>query len=89
MQTLYNKLKLDVYKTLKENQKTYVSVGAVLDKLRVTEQYKDLTIEDVRKLQTFSGVDAGYGDSSKSANWDWMFGDAWFNEVVEPSFTEI
>ena len=68
--TLYQQLKPEVIAGLEciGNQPYHVSVNNILDLLKSKQYYSDLTIEDVKNIIVFSGVnpvtilDLTYGD---------------------------
>ena len=77
MQNLYNRLKPDVLKGLKKNRNKYkFSVNMITAKLKSEKIYSSLSILDIETLETFSGINAGDGNSS--TRWDFKFGDIWF-----------
>ena len=53
---LYDKLKPHIKDKLKESSKEYTTVEFVFDKLKQTDFYSDLTIDDVRSICTFGDV---------------------------------
>ena len=54
--TLYDKLKPHIKDKLKESSKEYTTVKFVFDKLKSTDYYSDLTIDDIRSICTFGDV---------------------------------
>ena len=69
---LYDKLKPHIRDKLKESSKEYTTVEFVFDKLKQTDFYSDLTIDDVRSICTFG--DVWYYDlTQKELIWgDWL-----------------
>ena len=53
---LYDKLKPHIKDKLKESSKEYTTVKFVFDKLKSTDYYSDLTIDDIRSICTFGDV---------------------------------
>ena len=53
---LYDKLKPHIKDKLKESSKEYTTVKFVFDKLKQTDFYSDLTIDNVRSICTFGDV---------------------------------
>lgn len=85
MTNLYERLKPEVYKELVKNKKEYkFSVNIIIAKLKSTDFYSKLTIDDVNTLQTFSTIEAGSG--YRDARWDYKFGDIWFFDLDEYKF---
>ncbi len=69
--TLYDKLKPEIKDKLKASYEEYsTAVGYISDKLKNTERYSELLIDDVRTICTFSDIfiydltqsDLMYGD---------------------------
>ena len=69
--TLYDRLKPHIKDKLEENYEEYSrAVGYISDKLKNTERYSELLIDDVRTICTFSDIfiydltqsDLMYGD---------------------------
>ena len=69
--TLYDKLKPEIKDKLEENYEEYSrAVGYISDKLKNTERYSELKVDDVRTICTFSDIfiydltqsDLMYGD---------------------------
>ncbi len=69
--TLYDRLKPHIKDKLEENYKEYSrSIDYISDKLKNTERYSELLIDDVRTICTFSDIfiydltqsDLMYGD---------------------------
>ena len=54
--TLYDKLKPHIKNKLEESSKEYTTVEFVFDKLKSTDYYSDLTIDDIRSICTFGDV---------------------------------
>ena len=67
---LYDKLKPHIKDKLKENGKEYTAVEFLFDKLKQTDFYSDLTIDDVRSICTFG--DVWYYDLTQS---ELLYGD--------------
>ena len=54
--TLYDQLKPEIKAKLEENYKEYKTVGIIFDKLQNTNNYSDLTIDNIRSICTFGDV---------------------------------
>ncbi len=54
--TLYDQLKPEIKAKLEENYKEYKSVGSIFNKLKETNHYSDLTIDNIRSICTFGDV---------------------------------
>ena len=67
---LYDKLKPHIKDKLKESSEEYTTVKFVFDKLKQTDFYSDLTIDDVRSICTFG--DVWYYDLTQS---ELLYGD--------------
>ena len=67
---LYDKLKPHIKDKLKKSSKEYTTVEFVFDKLKQTDFYSDLTIDDVRSICTFG--DVWYYDLTQS---ELLYGD--------------
>ena len=79
MKNLHDRLKPEVLKSLEDSRSKYeFSVDLVFKALKSNFWYRDLTVDQVNKLQIFSDVKAGDGDGTETL--DWAFGDAWFYE---------
>ena len=73
--TLYDKLKPEIKDKLEANRKEYViSVDSIFNKLRTNNRYSELTIDDVKTLNTFSDVSL-----IETTQLDLMYGDHLFN----------
>jgi len=73
---LYERLKPEVKKAIKESAKRYPHSGRVIiAKLHLHRFYSDLTMSDIRDLINFSNV--------QESDWnyiDWKYGDKLFND---------
>ena len=57
MQNLYQKLKPEIKSRLQSNSDKYaVSVSSVVDKLKSTQYYNELTIGDIKQIRAFGDV---------------------------------
>ena len=75
MKTLYDQLKPHIKAALDENHEDYcVSIDAIFDKLQTTNRYSELTIDDVKTLNTFSN-----SEMHQTTQMDLMYGDHLFN----------
>ena len=55
--TLYDKLKPEIKAKLKANYEEYsTAVGYISDKLKNTERYSELKVDDIRTICTFGDV---------------------------------
>jgi len=54
--TLYDQLKPEIKAKLEENYKEYKTVGFIFDKLKSTNYYSDLKVDDIRSICTFGDV---------------------------------
>ena len=73
--TLYDKLKPHIKDKLEAQYKEYsAAVGYISDKLKQTESYSDLKVDDIRTIHTFS--DIFYNDIS---GLELLYGDHLFN----------
>ena len=55
--TLYDKIKPHIKDKLKSNSEEYsIGVGYIYDKLKKTERYSELTVDDVKTICTFGEV---------------------------------
>ena len=55
--TLYDKLKPEIKAKLEANYEEYsTAVGYISDKLKNTERYSELQVDDIRTICTFSDV---------------------------------
>jgi|TARA_B100001939_G_scaffold228582_1_gene196856 hypothetical protein len=73
--TLYDQLKPEVKQALTENQSKYkFSVNKIIDKLKSTRFYGDLTIDDISSIHTFSHI-----ETLRVSAWDFRYGDHLFN----------
>ena len=70
---LYNKLKPEIRERLHRNSNKYaVSINGILDKLKTTRYYNDLTISDVKQIRAFGGV----------TSTDILYADTLFNSKI-------
>ena len=75
MKTLYDQLKPHIKAALDENHEDYrVSIDSIFDKLQTTNRYSELTIDDVKTLNTFSN-----SELHQTTQMDLMYGDHLFN----------
>ena len=75
MKTLYDQLKPHIKAALDENHEDYgTSIDGIFDKLQTTNRYSELTIDDVRTLNTFSN-----SELFQTTQMDLMYGDHLFN----------
>ena len=73
--TLYDQLKPHIKAALDENHEDYsTSIDYIFDKLQTMNRYSELTIDDVRTLNTFSN-----SDLFQTTQLDLMYGDHLFN----------
>ena len=73
--TLYDKLKPEIKAKLEANYEEYsTAVGYISNKLKNTESYSDLKVDDIRTIHTFT--DIWYNDISCL---DLLYGDHLFN----------
>ena len=73
--TLYDQLKPHIKAALDENHEDYsTSIDYIFDKLQTVNRYSELTIDDVRTLNTFSN-----SDLFQTTQMDLMYGDHLFN----------
>ena len=57
MKNLYQKLKPEIKSRLQSNSDKYaVSVSSVVDKLKSTQYYNELTIGDIKQIRAFGDV---------------------------------
>ena len=57
MQNLYQKLKPEIKSRLQSNSDKYaVSISSVVDKLKSTQYYNELTIGDIKQIRAFGDV---------------------------------
>ena len=69
--TLYDKIKPHIKDKLKSNYEEYsIGVGYIYDKLKKTERYSELTVDDVKTICTFGEV--WYMDLTQN---DLLYGD--------------
>ena len=72
---LYDKLKPHIKEKLEAHYEEYsTAVGYISDKLKKTESYSDLKVDDVRTIHTFT--DIWYNDIS---GLELLYGDHLFN----------
>jgi hypothetical protein len=75
MKTLYDKLKPEIKAKLEANYVEYkVSIDYIFNKLQTKDRYSELTIDDVRTLNTFSN-----SELYQTTQMDLMYGDHLFN----------
>jgi len=73
--TLYDKLKPEIKAKLEANYEEYkVSIDYIFNKLQTKDRYSELTIDDVRTLNTFSN-----SELYQTTQMDLMYGDHLFN----------
>lgn len=73
--TLYDKLKPEIKAKLEANYVEYkVSIDYIFNKLQTKDRYSELTIDDVRTLNTFSN-----SELYQTTQMDLMYGDHLFN----------
>jgi hypothetical protein len=73
--TLYDQLKPEIKAKLEENYKEYsTSIDWIFDELKTKERYSQLTIDEVRTINTFSGIEL-----YRTTQIDLMYGDYLFN----------
>ena len=73
--TLYDKLKPEIKAKLEANHAEYkVSIDYIFNKLQTKDRYSELTIDEVRSLNTFSN-----SDLFQTTQMDLMYGDHLFN----------
>ena len=73
--TLYDQLKPHIKAALDENHEDYsTSIDYIFDKLQTVNRYSELTIDDVKTLNTFSN-----SDLFQTTQMDLMYGDHLFN----------
>ena len=73
--TLYDKLKPEIKDKLEANYAEYkVSIDYIFNKLQTKDRYSELTIDDVRTLNTFSN-----SELYQTTQMDLMYGDHLFN----------
>ena len=73
--SLFERLHPELRSTLDKELEQYSCVQYLLDKLKETEFYSDLTIGDIRTLTTYGDI-----NSMKMSTWDWRFGAVFFIE---------
>ena len=57
MKNLYQKLKPEIKSRLQSNSDKYaVSISSVVDKLKSTQYYNELTIGDIKQIRAFGDV---------------------------------
>ena len=75
MKTLYDKLKPEIKAKLEANHAEYkVSIDYIFNKLQTKDRYSELTIDEVRTLNTFSN-----SEMYQTTQMDLMYGDHLFN----------
>ena len=73
--TLYDQLKPHIKAALNENHEDYgKSIDAIFDNLQTKNRYSELTIDEVRTLNTFSN-----SELYQTTQMDLMYGDHLFN----------
>jgi hypothetical protein len=74
--TLYDQLKPHIKAALDENHEDYsTSIDYIFDKLQTVNRYSELTIDDVKTLNTFSN-----SDLFQTTQLDLMYGDHLFTK---------
>ena len=75
MKTLYDQLKPHIKAALDGNHEDYsTSIDYIFDKLQTINRYSELTIDDVKTLNTFSN-----SDLFQTTQLELMYGDHLFN----------
>ena len=75
MKTLYDQLKPEIKAKLEANYAEYaVSIDGIFKQLKTNNRYSELTIDDVKTLNTFSDVSL-----IETTQLDLMYGDHLFN----------
>ena len=75
MKTLYDPLKPEIKAKLEANYAEYrVSISSIFEQLQIKNRYSELTIDDVRTLNTFSN-----SELYQTTQMDLMYGDHLFN----------
>ena len=75
MKTLYDQLKPHIKAALDENHEDYsTTIDHIFNKLQTINRYSELTIDDVRTLNTFSN-----NELYKTTQLELMYGDHLFN----------
>ena len=75
MKTLYDQLKPEIKAKLEANYAEYrVSISSIFEQLQTKNRYSELTIDDVRTLNTFSN-----SEMHQTTQMDLMYGDHLFN----------
>ena len=75
MKTLYDQLKPEIKAKLEANYAEYtVSINSIFEQLQTKNRYSELTIDEVRTLNTFSN-----NELYKTTQMDLMYGDHLFN----------
>jgi len=73
--TLYDQLKPQIKAALDENHEDYgTTIDYIFNKLQTRNRYSELTIDDVRTLNTFSN-----SELYQTTQMDLMYGDHLFN----------
>ena len=73
--TIYDKLKPEIKAKLEANHAEYAaSIDYIFNKLQTKDRYSELTIDDVRTLNTFSN-----SELYQTTQMDLMYGDHLFN----------
>ena len=73
--TLYDKLKPEIKAKLEANHAEYkVSIDYIFNKLQTKDRYSELTIDEVRTLNTFTN-----SEMHQTTQMDLMYGDHLFN----------
>jgi hypothetical protein len=75
MKTLYDQLKPEIKAKLEAHHADYaISIDYIFNKLQTKNRYSELTIDDVRTLNTFSN-----SEMHQTTQMDLMYGDHLFN----------
>ena len=75
MKTLYDQLKPEIKAKLEANYAEYaVSISSIFEQLQTKNRYSELTIDEVRTLNTFSN-----SELYQTTQMDLMYGDHLFN----------
>jgi hypothetical protein len=75
MKTLYDQLKPEIKAKLEANYAEYrVSISSIFEQLQIKNRYSELTIDEVRTLNTFSN-----SELYQTTQMDLMYGDHLFN----------
>ena len=75
MKTLYDQLKPEIKAKLEANYAEYtVSINSIFEQLQTKNRYSELTIDEVKTLNTFSN-----SELYQTTQMDLMYGDHLFN----------